>query len=334
MCLYPKLIDNPKYRKNKKNGGKIPPLPLRNGKPDERVKLVPVGCGKCLECRKKKARNWAVRLQEEIRHSKNGKFVTLTFSNEALNELEEAVKRKSMNKIEGYDLDNAVATLGTRRYLERWRKKYGKSVKHWFITELGQTSTERIHIHGIMWTDETQDIKDIWKYGHVYIGDYVNNETINYIVKYVNKVDKIHKEYQSKILTSAGIGKKYVNREDAKNNKYKGKKTKETYVTREGVKLGLPIYYRNKLYTDEERELLWLDKLDEKKRYVLGQEIDVSTDDQNYYKALKFAREKNKRLGYGDDSINWDRRRYENDIRNIKKMERLRLKKNNLGQKG
>ena len=48
MCLYPKFIDNPRYRKNKKNGGIIPAVS------DERVLLVPIGCGKCMECKKQK----------------------------------------------------------------------------------------------------------------------------------------------------------------------------------------------------------------------------------------------------------------------------------------
>ena len=59
MCLYPKLIKNRKYIANKKNGGVIPPLPIlridKNGKKiyDERVTVVPVGCGKCMECMRK-----------------------------------------------------------------------------------------------------------------------------------------------------------------------------------------------------------------------------------------------------------------------------------------
>ena len=50
MCLYPKLIKNKKYVPNKKNKGKVPTPP------DERVLWVPVGCGKCIECMKQKAR--------------------------------------------------------------------------------------------------------------------------------------------------------------------------------------------------------------------------------------------------------------------------------------
>ena len=43
-------------------------------------------------------------------------------------------------------IEDGIATLAVRRFLERWRKKYKKSVKHWFVTELGGKFTERIHL--------------------------------------------------------------------------------------------------------------------------------------------------------------------------------------------
>ena len=52
MCLYPKLINNPKYRANKKNGGDIPAVS------DNRVLQVPIGCGNCIECRMQKKRQF------------------------------------------------------------------------------------------------------------------------------------------------------------------------------------------------------------------------------------------------------------------------------------
>ncbi len=314
MCLYPKLIKNRKYVANKKNKGVIPQVK------DKRVLYVPVACGNCMECRKAKATQWKVRLNEEIRHNKNGKFITLTFSDEQLEKIENEIKG-----IEGYELDNEVATIGMRRFLERWRKKYKKSCRHWFVTELGQTKTERIHMHGILFTNESTDtIQKIWKYGHIWEGDYVNEKTVNYIVKYVNKVDKLHENYKSKILTSKGIGKQYIKRDDAKNNSYKEGKTNETYKTRKGTKLGLPIYYRNNIYTEEEREKLWLEKLDKEERWVDGSKVSVKNGDEDYYKLLKIARDKNKRLGYGDNNINWDKRRYENNKRNMLKKGRKR----------
>ena len=159
MCLYPRLILNPKYKANKKNRGIIPPMPLGpDGKPDLRVKYVPVGCGDCMECRKQKARNWRVRLLEDIKHNKNGKFITLTFSNQSIKELWTIINESTKNttEIKGYEMDNMIATLATRRFLERWRKKYGRSLRHWMITEIGHKGTENIHLHGIIWTNESR----------------------------------------------------------------------------------------------------------------------------------------------------------------------------------
>ena len=170
MCLYPRIIKNRKYVANKKNKGIVPQAK------DKRVLYVPVGCGNCMECKKQKSRQWQVRLEEEIRKNKNGKFVTLTFSEESLTELGKEIKNLS-----GYELDNEIATKGTRRFLERWRKKYKKSVRHWLVTELGQTNTERIHLHGIIWTDEIEEISKIWKYGMITIGErrYINGKAMN-----------------------------------------------------------------------------------------------------------------------------------------------------------
>jgi hypothetical protein len=323
MCLYPKLIKNRKYIANKKNGGIIPAVS------DNRVLYVPAGCGKCMECKKQKSREWNVRLQEEIRHNNKGKFVTLTFSNESIKELVNEIKG-----LNGYNLDNEIATLATRRFLERWRKKYKKSVKHWLVTELGGNGTENIHLHGILWTDESAEtINKIWKYGFTWVGDknnggYVNEKTINYVTKYVTKTDAKHKEYNSKILCSAGIGKNYINRYDAQQNKYNGTETKETYITRQGTRLAMPIYYRNKIYSEEEREQLWLQKLDKEERYICGEKIDIKFGEENYYKTLEYYRDKNKRLGYGSDEKNWEQKRYENERRNIKTLTRIKNAKN------
>ena len=309
MCLYPILIDNPKYKANKKNGGIIPPIS------DNRVLLVPVGCGKCIECRKQKKREWQVRMLEDIKTNKNGKFVTLTFDRENLIKLQDDVGYISDNYVQ----NNAVATLAVRRFLERWRKKYKVSVRHWLVTELGHTGTERIHLHGIIWTDIENDvIKKIWGYGFVWFGSYVNEKTVNYIIKYINKIDSDHANYVSKILCSKGIGSSYFNTYNASRNKYKGEETKEYYITRAGHRLSMPIYYRNKLYDDDEREILWLNKLDKEERWVMGEKIDVSESDEEYIKCREHYRRINVNLGYGDDRVNWDEKQYKNQLKKLK----------------
>ena len=321
MCLYPKLIDNPKYKSTKKNGGVIPPIL------DERVKKVPIGCKKCIECKRQRKREWQVRLLEEIKHDREGTFVTLTFNTENYKKY----YNKFKDVVNGYELDNAIATSAVRHFLERWRKKYKKSVKHWLITELGGNGTENIHLHGIIWTKDLDEIKKIWANGFVWTGytkdeknvNYINEKTVNYITKYMLKVDSKHKDYEGKILTSAGIGKNYHKSFNAKKNKYLGENTTETYICRNGTRTALPIYYRNKLYSEEERERLWIYKLDKNERYILGTKIDISKGEENYYETLKEAQQLNKSLGYGSNEISWKAKQYEQERRNLKQLQRV-----------
>ena len=65
MCLYPVLGRNKKYEPNKKNAGKVPAFF------DDRVLHVPRACGNCIECKKAKARDWQLRLTEEIKAQTN-----------------------------------------------------------------------------------------------------------------------------------------------------------------------------------------------------------------------------------------------------------------------
>ena len=110
--------------------------------PDERLKYVTAACGDCLECRKQKQRAWKVRMNEEIRNNPNAYFMTLTIDNESYAKLQADAEDKT---------DNDIATKAIRLCLERVRKQTGKSVKHWFITEMGHGKTERLHLHGIVW---------------------------------------------------------------------------------------------------------------------------------------------------------------------------------------
>lgn len=323
MCLYPRLINNKKYTMNKKNGGVIPAVS------DKRVLLVAVGCGNCIECRKRKAREWNIRLQQEVKDNRNGKFVTFTFSDEEFYKL---ATEKDTKDLSGYTLDNAVATKAVRRFLERWRKKFKKSVRHWFVTELGHKGTENVHLHGIIWTDESiQEIRDKWKYGFIWAGyenrpTYVNEKTINYITKYILKFDKDHREYVPKVFASPGIGRGYTETENFKRHVYKGDKTITTYKLSSGAEVALPIYYRNKAFTEDEREKLWLHLLDRKERYILGERIDVSTDEgmQEYHETLKFYQMQNEAWGFGSGEKNWERKLYENQLRRLKHKERIR----------
>ena len=294
MCLYTTYIKNKRYEPNKKNGGEPPPLK------DYRLAYVPRPCGRCKQCRKQLARNWQIRLTEEVKQNNIGHFVTLTFNQESWNELANELDAT------GYDLDNGIAKLAIRRFLERWRKKHKKSIKHWLITELGHNGTERIHLHGIIWTNQNaEEIRKHWQYGWVWAGynnrqTYLSARTVNYIIKYVHKLDPDHKNYTPKVLCSSGIGANYLNRANAKLNQYQGEKTKEVYKYESGHVASLPKYYKNKIYTDDEKEQLWINKLNQNVEYIDKYKIDkTKISNKDYINGLNQARYRSEQLGYG-----------------------------------
>lgn len=308
MCTNKKLIKNKKYSMNKKNGGIIPPLR------DPRQAQVYVPCGKCYICKKKKAREWKLRITEDIKVNKKCKIVTLTFNTKSLREL-----AKDCKGLQGYELDNGICKIAVKRFRERWRKKYGRSIRHWLITELGHGKTEHVHMHGIVWEDDRYKLEDtlinevekIWQYGFVGKGkydyktglyeNYVNAKTANYFTKYVNKKDEAHPNYTQIILTSAGIGASYLKSEKAKDNVYKEDKTNQLYYEDNGKVLPLPEYFRRKLYTEEEREALTTFNLNSGKEYIEGKEYKNISDTERE-KIMIELRKKNGRLGYHIDN--------------------------------
>ena len=58
------------------------------------------------------------------------------------------------------------------------------------------------------------------KYGITFTRYFVNEKTINYITKYMLKIDEKHPKFRGKVLCSAGIGSGYLKREDAKRHVY------------------------------------------------------------------------------------------------------------------
>ena len=303
MCLYSKIGENPKYKPNAKNGGFVPTCQ------DKRVLAVPYGCGKCIECRKQKAREWQVRLHEELKDDNRALFMTMTFSDEAFDKFEQEYNLTEPNELAA----KAIQLFG-----KRWYKKYKESIKHWLVTELGHgkraehhKSTERLHLHGFLWTEKSAaEIEKVWSYGWVDTGEYVDDTSVGYCVKYVSKVDPAHPGFNSKVFASKGLGKGWLQRFEAGHNKFNGEKTREYYKAPNGQKLALPRYFRNKLWTDEQREQLWINRLNTNIRYVRGEKIDISTPEgeQEYYEAVMYRQRENVALGYSGNP--WSEKKY------------------------
>ena len=292
MCLYPTYVKNPKYKPNKKNKGKPPVCK------DRRLLYIPTKCGCCIECRKEKQREWRVRLEEELR-SNFGYFTTLTISPEGIKDIEE----KSGLKWE--ENPNEIATKGLRLFLERVRKDIGKSIKHWCVTELGEKN-DRIHLHGIFFGQKSAElIRKHWKYGFVFIGGYCNSRSVNYMTKYMLKVDIKHPTFKQIVLASAGIGAGYLDRLDYLWQKQNYKNINvATYTFRNGTKMAMPKYYKNKIFTEKEREKMWINNLNRGLLWIYGEK--VKADD---WKTIDNLREYWQNYGreiMGDNPIAWN----------------------------
>ena len=78
------------------------------------------------------------------------------------------------------------------------------------------------------------------------------------MTKYITKIDEKHRAYKPIILCSPGIGKYYTKTQNFSKHEYKDKETNELYRSSTGHKMAIPIYYRNKRYTDEENKTIKL----------------------------------------------------------------------------
>lgn len=216
MCLSPQWVVNPYWRPNLV-GDRRSPYDISGEFDSQMVELHPyrllVPCGKCVDCLKKKARDWRFRLGAETLHGcKRGAiFVTLTFSDRFL-------PRDSV-------------TLGKyiRRFYDRFRKRYNVSPRYWLITESGKDDryTHRLHLHGVFFdppfflsnsvhksfTKMNRILRGLWKYGNTFVG-YFSFKTCNYCLKYLLKSFKFPDD-NPEIYCSNNIGASLYNCEDA-----------------------------------------------------------------------------------------------------------------------
>lgn len=313
MCLYPTYVKNPKYKPNKKNKGKPPVCK------DRRLLYIPTKCGCCIECRKEKQREWRVRLEEELR-SNFGYFTTLTISPEGIKEIE------GKTGLKWEENPNEIATKSLRLFLERVRKDIGKSIKHWCVTELGEKN-DRIHLHGIFFGQKSAElIRKHWKYGFVFIGGYCNSRSVNYMTKYMLKVDIKHPTFKQIVLASAGIGSGYLDRLDYLWQKQNYKNISvATYTFRNGTKMAMPKYYKNKIFTEKEREKMWINSLNRGLLWIYGEKVKA-----NDWKTIDNLREYWQNYGktvMGDNPIAWnamkERRKEEKQRRAIAEAKKL-----------
>ena len=126
--------------------------------------------------------------------------------------------------------------------------------------------------HGETKWQLTKTLFENWIDGYKFYGSYVNERTINYVSKYMTKKDEDNPDYISIVLCSKGLGANYA-KENQLKHRWNKKKTIITYKARNGQDLPLPRYYKTQLYTEDQRQLLWLYAEDKGTKWVKGFEV-------------------------------------------------------------
>lgn len=158
-------------------------------------------CGQCTFCRINKKREWIGRLLLEAASHPVNQFWTLTYEDESLpsshppsDPVREDLDRISRSG-KGNELYPVLLQPGTlfkpdlERFFKRFRKNHG-AIRYYAVGEYG-TKRGRPHYHVLAFGCEIskQELTEIWKHGHVHIGD-VEGASINYCVEYALKKEK------------------------------------------------------------------------------------------------------------------------------------------------
>lgn len=205
-----------------------------------------VPCGKCLECKARHISGWSFRLMQEDKYSNSSHFITLTYAPEHL-----VRTKKNFRTLHKPHLQSFIKTL---RYYHN--KKFGNNcIKYYACGEYGG-QFGRPHYHIILFNCHTEFIPLSWPYGSTHSGT-VTAASVGYTLKYLFKENKAGKHRNDDrqrefALMSKGLGIRYLSPamrqwhlNDADNRMYCN--------VDDGKKIAMPRYYKQKLYTHEQR---------------------------------------------------------------------------------
>ncbi|QCS36321.1 replication initiator protein [Capybara microvirus Cap1_SP_244] len=235
-----------------------------------------IRCGKCEPCNLLKSQDWTKRILCEMKYFKYSYFITLTYDNYHLRD---------------------INTRDIQLFIKKLRKKIDRKLKYICCGEYG-SETKRPHYHMILlsdyefvppewrYNDNTfvcSELEKIWQNGNVRISNDVNERCIKYTLKYTLK-----NVGESKVfLYSKKIGYTWFeeNKEDIKN--YCG------FYSKNGKFENPPLYFIRKMKnSDDFNDFLWYDDFNKNR---LGDTII----DFNDILASKFYEEKKKKKGKG-----------------------------------
>lgn len=208
---------------------------------------MPLPCGKCPPCKKRRTSGWSFRLVKEGERSLSALFITLTYDTDYV-----PITKNGFMNLDLQDL---------QKFFKRLRKKTHEKLKYYAVGEYG-SQKKRPHYHIILFNANKEHIIDSWTInnkpiGSVHIGN-VSSASIGYTLKYMCKESKIpmHQNDDRKkefAVMSKGLGKNYMS--DSMIKWHKNDLLNRMYVPIEdGKKIAMPRYFKDKIYTEIEKD--------------------------------------------------------------------------------
>jgi len=236
--------------------------------PKGAVQSVPVPCGRCPPCKKRRVDGWVFRLLQEEKRSLCARFVTLTYAPHSVPVSPNGHLTLSRGVfVEQPDGTKKYKSGDLQLFFKRLRKALpGVDVRYYACGEYGGGIGARPHYHAIIFNAPDDAIFDAWKLdgkaiGKVDIGD-VSGDSIAYTMKYIDKDavvrgrrddDRVHQF----AVMSKGLGDNYVTPEivDFHHDDYS-----RLYLVRDGGhKVAMPRFYKDRIYNaDDGGHQRWL----------------------------------------------------------------------------
>lgn len=240
------------------------------------------------------------RLHYEHEAAKSSLWITLTYRDECLTKVVD-------NQLNVFDepTNHEFAVLNHRDFqlfMKRVRKeceeKYHSKIRYFMVGEYGPT-TFRPHYHCLMFFDKVIPflglydlIDNNWQLGY-HVIDKPTSERFNYCAKYCivpSDLPDFYKQYPPYMRCSKGIGKQFIT--DAKIKYYKDLITQPTTISnasvlvRDGVRYSMPRYYKDKIFTVNEKRQIAYDT----KRHAERMANERSLLIENLFKDIEDAR--------------------------------------------
>lgn len=235
-----------------------------------------IACGYCPACQYNERVGWTFRVSEESKQAKEAWFITLTYDNENIplwdtmyDTFYRGMQNNSSNRYESLNDKDLITFINSvKKAQARAVKEVAKNSlspaealaprrpKYYAVGEYG-SQYGRPHYHIIffnIWESIANEInlEKIWKKGRVET-ESISPALIHYATGYIHEKSSYKKSYQQKpkMYCSKGIGEDYIKR-----NKKWHKDLLNPWIWFNGYKIGMPKYYKDKIFTSEELEII------------------------------------------------------------------------------